>query len=123
MSQDELFRDDDPVATAVEERIRTAQQRGQCITPWIRDTLYSWAARGVKPLEAGAPGRLPRKVNAESQTYMELGVLPTPCDCTECEEPALIFPPEEGAPTGYCICPCCSFKGCPHKEPRAQEAP
>lgn len=70
--------------------------------------MRAWVARNVRaPAIGKRPGLL----------YSEIGMLPLPCDCTKCGEPGLIFPPEDGAWQGYCICPRCSF---PTKATNAQ---
>jgi hypothetical protein len=120
-----LFAPENPIDTKIAE----AEQRGQRITPWVRHAMHSWAERGVKP-PIGAQVTDWHKTRASGHnphglTWLELGQLPSPCNCLECKQPAVIFPPEEGAINGYCICPCCSFpsmSGCTHKERRAEGA-
>lgn len=81
--------------------IQRAIDRGQRITPWARMAVESWVARGVKIPSKGVP-------EWERKLYADVDTLPMPCDCAHCGETAVIFPPEDGAPKGYCICPKCS---------------
>lgn len=118
-----------PEPDLIEEAIQHAEQRGQRITPWVRHAMQSWAERGVKPpQDAQLVDRQKNKAgnsNPYSLTWLELGTTPSPCNCLDCKQPAVIFPPEDGAPLGYCICPCCSFSslsGCPHKPQSTRQA-
>lgn len=91
----------------IEEKIAQSEQRGQRVTPWVRATMHAWAARGVRMPTKDVP-------EWERKLYSDYGTLPTICDCARCGEPSLIFPPEEGSPRGYCICPRCSLPPEPH---------
>ncbi len=98
----------DPIA----ERMASAERRGQRITPWVRHMLRAWAENvGNKPMTEAAG-----VIKPNGSTYIEVGNLPIPCNCADCQEPALIFPPDESCPQdlskgigGYCLCPRCSF--------------
>lgn len=94
-----------PAADPIEAKIARAEQRGQRITPWVRSAMRSWAERGVRVPSVNLP-------ESKWPLYLDgdITFLPMPCDCLECGEPAVIFPPEKGMPQGCCICPTCSFK-------------
>jgi DNA-directed RNA polymerase subunit RPC12/RpoP len=96
-TQGSLFQELSPI----EQAIQRAKDRGQRISPWVVFAMKTWSARKV---------RSPKKGNASTVLYEDVGILPVPCDCMNCGEPALIFPPEDDETHGYCICPHCSFK-------------
>lgn len=90
----------------IDGAITRAKERGQRISPWVAHIMRVWAARNVKLPNTGTN----KGNNPGGVTCLEVGVLPIPCDCAVCHEPAVIFPPEDGSPpTGYCVCPNCSF--------------
>lgn len=90
----------------IEEVIAERINRGERVTDWQRYAMAAWEQRGVRALHDGKGNKNPKGL-----TYAQLGLFPIPCNCAKCGEGALIFPGEEGAEMGYCICPRCSFRG------------
>lgn len=99
MTQAALFEPKSPI----DEAIDRALERGQRVTDWQRSAMQAWAQRNVTLPSNGVP-------EWEKTLWTTVGVLPMPCDCTECHGGAVIFPPEAGAPRGFCVCPTCSLK-------------
>jgi hypothetical protein len=114
----------------VEQHIRDAARRGQRVTEWQRYTIAAWAQRDpLLPHDPRHGFRNPHRQRYSSIRMNKLPdsvMLPVLCDCSYCGDGALIFPPEDGAPhgpagTGYCICPCCSFSECEHKQQKRSQ--
>ena len=92
-----------PLVNPIDERIARSERRGQRITPWVRMAMHSWAERKVRvPLVNTPESKWPLYLDGD------IAFLPTICNCLDCGEPAVIFPPEKGVPRGFCICPRCS---------------
>jgi hypothetical protein len=90
------------------EAIARAEQRGQYVSPHVRHLMRVWASRNVKMPNTGVN----KGNNPTGITCIEAGNLPIPCDCAQCGESAVIFPPEDGSPwQGYCVCPFCTLSG------------
>lgn len=105
-----------PKPDLIQEELDRAARRGQRLDEWVLHIMRAWEGRGVMPPKATS-------VNPNNLTYLELGEVPMPCDCTYCGLPAVIFPPEDGTEFGgYCICRCCSGRDCVHKGRKVRHA-
>ncbi|HEX7896006.1 MAG TPA: hypothetical protein VF447_17535 [Terriglobales bacterium] len=110
----------------IEKYVAEKIQAGTRVTDWQKFALYTWAARN--PFPPSRNGKKAKTPYAELRFHnLESSGPPIPiiCNCCYCGGGALIFPAEEGVPAqypqgdgGFCICPCCTFNDCEHKQAR-----
>lgn len=97
--------------SSLDEVIERAERRGQRLSDHVRGLMRAWL-ENVGATPAGTEAGI---VHPDGRTYIQLRMFPLPCDCADCKEPALIFPPDMSCPVwsnglnGYCLCPHCSL--------------